>query len=137
MDIVSPSRRSQMMGRIRSKDTVPELIVRRIAHRLGYRFRLHRRDLPGSPDLVFVSRKKAVFVHGCFWHRHCGCRLAYVPKSNTHFWNTKFSKNLDRDIRVKEELERMGWSVVVIWQCETADQVGLEIKLRNNLDNVA
>lgn len=122
-----------MMGRIQSRDTAPELAVRRLAHRLGYRFRLHRRDLPGSPDLVFPSRRKAVFVHGCFWHRHSGCRLAYEPKSNVDFWSAKFRKNVERDIRVKGELERMGWDVLVIWECETADRAALASQLGKSL----
>lgn len=121
------------MGRIQSRDTAPELAVRRLAHRLGYRFRLQRRDLPGSPDLVFPSRRKAVFVHGCFWHRHSGCRLAYEPKSNVDFWSAKFRKNVERDIRVKEELECMGWGVLVIWECETVDRAALASELRKSL----
>lgn len=133
MDIVSPARRSAIMGRIKGRNTAPELAVRKLAYRLGYRFRLHRRDLPGSPDLVFVSRKKAVFVHGCFWHRHMGCRFAYEPKSNSDFWSTKFKKNVERDNRVTKELECMGWDVLVIWECETADSAALASKLRTSL----
>lgn len=121
MDVVSPARRSAMMAGIRGQNTKPEMIVRSIAHRLGYRFRLHRRDLPGSPDLVFPARKKTVFVHGCFWHSHDGCRFAYKPKSNVEFWESKLRKNRERDIRVKGELECMGWDVLVIWECETVD----------------
>jgi DNA mismatch endonuclease (patch repair protein) len=122
-----------MMARIRNKDTAPELAVRSTAHQLGYRFRLHRRDLPGSPDLVFPARRKVVFVHGCFWHRHPRCRLAYEPKSNVDFWSAKFRKNMERDVRVKGELERMGWDVLVIWECETADRAALASELRKSL----
>src|ERR1700737_3932573 len=119
MDIVSPARRSEMMGGIRGTGTKPELIVRSTAHRLGYRFRLHVRSLPGSPDLVFPRRNLAIFVHGCFWHRHKGCAYAYSPKSNVGFWKAKFKGNVARDRRVRRELASMGWRVAVIWECET------------------
>ncbi|GLK47184.1 very short patch repair endonuclease [Brevundimonas intermedia] len=121
MDIVDKHERSKLMGRIRGKDTKPELAVRRIAHRLGYRFRLHRKDLPGSPDLVFPRRCKVVFVHGCYWHRHQGCRLAYQPKSNVEFWNRKFAVNVARDRRVLVDLTDQGWKTLVIWECEVKD----------------
>ncbi|WP_249340946.1 MULTISPECIES: very short patch repair endonuclease [unclassified Sphingomonas] len=133
MDVVSPARRSAMMAGIRGRNTKPEMIVRRAAHRLGYRFRLHRRDLPGSPDLVFPGRKKIVFVHGCFWHCHDGCRFAYKPKSNVEFWESKLRKNKERDIRVKGELECMAWDILVIWECETADSDLVDAKLRGHL----
>lgn len=136
MDIVSRAHRSEIMSRIRGRNTKPELVVRRTAHRLGYRFRLHRRDLPGSPDLVFPRPKKVIFVHGCFWHRHDGCRLAYEPKSNVEFWQKKFKSNIERDIRVKGELERMGWDVLTIWECETVDNNLLVSKLQGHLDDV-
>ncbi|MDQ0563205.1 DNA mismatch endonuclease (patch repair protein) [Rhizobium mesoamericanum] len=134
MDIVSPARRSQIMARIAGKGTKPEVAVRRVAHGLGYRFRLHRRDLPGSPDLVFPSRQLALFVHGCFWHRHAGCRLAYNPKSNVEFWQAKFKGNIARDARVLDELERLGWRVAMIWECETRDFDGLCQKLKEILE---
>lgn len=121
MDIISAQRRSANMARIRGRDTAPELMVRRLVHRLGYRFRLHRRDLPGTPDLVFPGRGKVVFVHGCFWHRHESCRFAYEPKSNIEFWRRKFAANQERDARVRGELERMNWQVLTIWECQTAD----------------
>lgn len=114
-----------MMARIRGKSTKPELIVRRTAHQLGYRFRLHRKQLPGTPDLSFPRLRVAVFVNGCFWHRHPNCRYAYTPKSNIDFWTRKFSNNIQRDTRVKEQLESMGWRVAVIWECETADSLAL------------
>lgn len=121
MDIVTTKQRSAMMSKIRGRDTRPELQMRKIAHRLGLRFRLHRRDLPGTPDLVFPARRKAVFVHGCFWHSHAGCKYAYRPKSNIAFWENKLQKNLERDIRAAQELKALGWDVIVIWECETKD----------------
>ena len=133
MDVVSPARRSAMMARIQGRNTKPEMIVRRAAHSLGYRFRLHRRDLPGSPDLVFAGQRKIVFVHGCFWHSHEGCRFAYKPKSNVEFWENKLRKNRERDICVKGELECMGWDVLVIWECETADNDLVVSRLRGHL----
>lgn len=133
MDIVSPAHRSKIMGRIRSKDTAPELAVRRLAHALGARFRIHRRDLPGNPDLVFPGRKLAVFVHGCFWHRHQNCRYSYTPRSNIEFWQKKFEGNIARDARAREELKRMGWRVAIIWECETQDDAILHWKLKKCL----
>lgn len=122
MDVVSSEKRSAMMSNIRSRDTRPELAVRRAAHRLGLRFRLHRRDLSGSPDLVFPGRRTALFVHGCYWHRHSDCRFAYTPKSNVEFWQNKFQTNVTRDARVRNELEDKGWKVIIIWECETRDE---------------
>lgn len=124
-DTVSPEKRSAMMARIGSKDTQPELRVRRMAHALGYRFRLHRRDLPGTPDLVFPKFRIALFVHGCYWHRHEGCPKAYTPKSRVDFWQEKFAANVERDARTTEKLRAMGWTPVVIWECETTDPVRL------------
>lgn len=121
MDILAPAQRSELMSRIRGKNTKPELAVRRVAHALGFRFRLHCRDLPGSPDLVFSRLCKVVFVHGCYWHRHPRCRYAYSPKSNVEFWREKFSENVARDRIAVRELRRRGWQVLVIWECETAD----------------
>ncbi|MGM4924513.1 very short patch repair endonuclease [Tardiphaga sp. 804_B3_N1_9] len=133
VDIVSPARRSEMMSRIRGKGTKPELIVRSAAHRLGYRFRLHVKKLPGSPDLVFRSKNVALFVHGCFWHRHDGCRCCYEPKSNIEFWNQKFKNNVVRDQRVRMGLEELGWRVAVIWECETANSDSLRMRLKELL----
>lgn len=121
MDTVDQVTRSRMMGQIRGKDTKPELIVRRIAHRLGYRYRLHCPDLPGRPDLVFIGRRKVVFVHGCYWHRHEGCRYAYSPKSNVEFWAQKFENNERRDVAVLVRLRNDGWEPLIIWECECAD----------------
>lgn len=121
MDIIDREARSRLMGRIRGKDTKPEMMVRRIAHRLGFRFRLHRRDLPGNPDLVFPGRRKVVFVHGCYWHRHPGCRQAYEPKSNVEFWTEKFAANVTRDEKALADLSEQGWDTLIIWECEAKD----------------
>lgn len=133
MDVVDQAKRSRMMAGIRGKDTTPELKVRRAAHALGYRFRLHRRDLPGTPDLVFPGRKKVVLVHGCYWHRHEGCRYATVPKSNPEFWAAKFEKNCARDRKVLEGLARLGWDAMVIWECETRDETVLSGLIASHL----
>lgn len=128
-DSVSPERRSQIMGAVRCNGTKPELIVRRAAHRLGYRFRLHRRDLPGTPDLVFASRRKVVFVHGCFWHRHEGCKLARMPKSRIHFWVPKLQANRLRDEASLARLKEFGWDSLVVWECELRKVDDLDLRL--------
>ncbi|RVA06534.1 very short patch repair endonuclease [Mesorhizobium sp. M7A.F.Ca.US.001.02.1.1] len=135
MDIVTPAVRSAMMGRIKGKDTKPEMAVRKLAHAMGYRFRLHRRDLPGKPDLVFPSRNTVIFVHGCFWHRHEGCKCCYSPKSNVEFWQGKFNHNIARDERVLGELQDLGWKVAVVWECEVDDLPGLKSKLQAYLES--
>ncbi len=117
-DHVDKAKRSLIMAAVHSKDTRPEMAVRKIVHRLGYRYRLHVRALPGCPDLVFPSRRKVVFVHGCFWHRHPRCRYATAPKTREKFWQAKFGSNVARDLRTKRELARMGWAVMTVWQCE-------------------
>ena len=116
-DILTARERSQMMSRIRGRDTKPELLVRAALHALGYRFRTHVRELPGTPDLVFSKRRMAVFVHGCFWHRH-GCSRTYMPKSRQEFWQAKFSENIERDLRVQKQLLHGGWGVFIAWECE-------------------
>lgn len=121
-DIFEPGKRSEIMSRVRGMDTEPEMIVRRIAHGLGYRFRLHRRDLPGSPDLVFPRYRAVIMVHGCFWHRHPGCKYASSPKTRVRFWQDKFEGNVVRDRRNEEALYELGWRVMVIWECETRDR---------------
>lgn len=126
-------RRSEIMSKIRGRDTAPELIVRRIAHRLGFRFRLHRRDLPGRPDLVFPRHQLAIFVHGCFWHRHEGCQYAYTPKTRMTFWTAKFEKNVARDRRSVEALRKLGWRVLVIWECETQQEEAVRRRLTKHL----
>ena len=113
-DRLSRERRSWNMSRIRGKDTQPELTVRSTLHRAGYRFRLHRKDLPGRPDIVLPKYRTVILVHGCFWHRHKGCRFAYTPKSRTAFWNEKFSGNVERDRRSVRELRRHGWRVITV-----------------------
>lgn len=125
MDTVSALQRSLNMSRIRSKDTKPELTVRSILHRLGYRFRLHRKDLPGRPDVVLPKHKKAILVHGCFWHGHT-CKLASKPKSNEVYWSGKILKNKERDARNLVALEALGWAVLELWECDVRRMDGLE-----------
>lgn len=118
VDIVSPEKRSSMMGRIRARDTQAELLVRSYLHRAGLRFKANDRSLPGSPDIVFPKYRCAVFVHGCFWHRHQGCRLAAVPATRVEFWNAKFAANVARDERANASLLALGWRTFTIWECE-------------------
>ena len=122
--------RSALMARVRDKNTRPELIVRQTAHALGFRFRLHRKDLPGSPDLVFPRHRKAIFVHGCFWHRHPGCPKASMPKTRAEFWKSKFVANVQRDARSIAALKEMGWKVCVLWECEVSDRIMVERKVK-------
>lgn len=117
------------MARIGARDTAPELAVRRLLHRLGYRYRLHRRDLPGTPDICFSGRRKAIFVHGCFWHRHDGCRRTTTPRTRTAFWEDKFRKNVIRDRTNRTDLELLGWETLVVWECETNDIEALAARL--------
>lgn len=114
--------RSALMSRVRGGNTTPELVVRRIVHALGYRFRLHRRDLPGTPDIVLPRSRKIIFVHGCFWHRHPGCSRATTPRTRTAFWQRKFERNVERDRRNIAELQTLGWKILVVWECETCDR---------------
>jgi DNA mismatch endonuclease (patch repair protein) len=120
--------RSENMRRIRSKGMLPELAVRSMVHRMGYRFRLHRKDLPGKPDLVFVSRRKVIFVHGCFWHSH-GCRIAHTPKSNADYWGPKLKRNQARDKTNLAAIAAQGWKPLVIWECEVKFREKLAKKL--------
>lgn len=124
-DIVTPSRRSAIMGRIRGRNTAPELRVRSLLHRAGYRYRLHVDSLPGRPDIVLPKYKTVVRVQGCFWHRHAGCVLAYEPKSRVDFWSAKFKANCTRDLAQREKLEAAGWRVIDVWECETRDMAVL------------
>lgn len=117
------------MARVRGKHTKPEIAVRKMAHALGYRFRLHRRNLPGTPDLVFPGRRKAIFVHGCFWHRHENCPRCTTPKTRAVFWNDKFAANMARDARNRCALEGAGWTVLTVWECETLDTGALKATL--------
>jgi DNA mismatch endonuclease (patch repair protein) len=135
IDAESPpsAERSALMARVSSRDTRPEMAVRRAAHALGLRYRLHRRDLPGTPDLVFARFRTVVFIHGCFWHRHAGCRRATTPKTRRDFWQTKFDANVERDRRTVAALESAGWAVVVIWECEAIDEQPLKLRLQSLL----
>lgn len=126
---VTPAR-SANMAKIRGKNTKPEMAVRRAAHALGLRFRLHRRELPGTPDLIFPRWKTAIFVHGCFWHRHEGCSKAGVPKTREAFWQAKFDRNVARDIRNVDALRASGWNVATVWECDTRDPGKLADQLR-------
>ncbi|WP_429725905.1 very short patch repair endonuclease [Azospirillum lipoferum] len=128
-DAAPSPERSALMARIGPRDSKPEMIVRRLAHALGYRYRLHRRDLPGTPDMVFPRLRKAIFVHGCFWHRHDGCKYSTTPKTRTDFWEDKFKKNTERDTRKEQELRALGWDVLTIWECETRNPDFLNKKL--------
>eukprot|EP01041_Mallomonas_annulata_P022893 gene22893-43297_t len=120
VDFLTPTQRSERMSRIRGQHSKPELALRRVLHRLGMRYRLHAKDLPGTPDLVFPRHKAVVFVHGCFWHRHEGCKIATTPKSNTPFWVEKFGKNVARDSRVAAALKDLGWRIFIAWECDLA-----------------
>jgi DNA mismatch endonuclease (patch repair protein) len=128
VDTVPQSKRSEIMARVRSKDTRPELVVRQVVFALGYRYRLHVKTLPGSPDLVFRSRHKVIFVHGCFWHGH-DCARGQRPSSNKDFWERKLSKNHDRDQRTLGKLKEAGWDVLTIWECETRNLDELKTRL--------
>jgi len=133
MDKVSPSKRSEIMARVRSRDTKPEMVVRRLAFGLGFRFRVNAKDLPGKPDLSIKRRKKAIFVHGCFWHRHDGCKQASTPVSNLDYWLPKFETNIARDRKNLAVYKAMGWKPLVIWECETRHMDKLRIKLKSYL----
>ncbi len=117
-DVFSTEKRSWIMSQVRGQDTTPEIKVRSMIHRLGYRFRLHRKDLPGNPDLVFPSRKKIIFVHGCFWHGHNCSRGGRIPKANTDYWSNKLRRNIERDRRSQEALRSLGWEILIIWECD-------------------
>ena len=121
--------RSRNMSAIKSKNTKPEIAVRKLLHSLGYRFRLHRKDLPGSPDIVLPKYKTVIFVHGCFWHRHENCKYASTPKTRKEFWESKFKTNLKRDKEIQEKIKNIGWHSVVIWECETKNIDDLREKL--------
>jgi DNA mismatch endonuclease (patch repair protein) len=137
MDRLDSNRRSWNMGQIKGRNTIPEVVVRSMLHRSGFRFSLHRKDLPGKPDIVLPKRQTVIFVHGCFWHRHQGCKQCYMPKSNIDFWQTKFGKNVERDRRNVLALRKAGWRVLVIWECELADRERLQRKLRKLLTAAA
>jgi DNA mismatch endonuclease (patch repair protein) len=133
MDTLTPTQRSERMSLVKSKDTLPELAVRRLVHRLGYRYRKHGRSLPGKPDLVFAGKRKIIFVHGCFWHRH-KCALGRIPKSRLDFWEPKLEGNRKRDARNTRQLKSDGWRLLVIWECETRDLEDVGARVREFLD---
>lgn len=135
VDSLTKERRSWNMSRVRSKDTKPELVVRSILHRNGYRFRLHKKGLPGKPDIVLAKYHTVIFVHGCFWHRHKNCPDATIPKTRTDFWSQKFSQNVERDKKVQTALRKLGWNVIIVWECETLKPDHLLSRLHRNLHN--
>lgn len=124
VDVFSRAKRSEIMSRIRGRDTKPEQHLRSLLHRTGLRFRLHVASLPGKPDIVLAKHHTVIEVRGCFWHRHKGCGFAYVPKSRKEFWTTKFANNVARDRRTEAALKRLGWKVIVVWECELAENEG-------------
>jgi len=126
MDNISPERRSEIMSRVQSLNTKPEMIVRKLVYSLGYRYRIHPKDVPGKPDLVFKGRKKVIFVHGCFWHRHEGCLNTRTPKSRVGFWEEKFRKNQERDRAHYKKLSQAGWKYLIIWECQVKNTENLE-----------
>lgn len=134
MDRITSAERSAQMSLVKSKNTRPELLVRRLAHSLGYRYRLHGARLPGKPDLVFAKRKKVVFVHGCFWHRHVDCRKATTPATNLEYWLPKFERTVERDQQNIDRLWALGWSALVVWECELKDLNALGQRLKAFLD---
>lgn len=129
-DVFSKAKRSYVMSRIRGRDTGPEKMVRSALHRLGYRFRLHSSDLPGKPDIVLTRYRTVVLVHGCFWHRHKGCRYSYMPKTRKRFWVKKFDRNVQRDREVRAALKKLGWNTVVVWECELRFPNRMQRKLK-------
>lgn len=136
-DRISPKQRSRNMSRIKSQGMKPEMAVRKMVHGMGYRYRLHRTDLPGKPDLVFGPKRKIIFVHGCFWHQHddIDCRRSHAPKSNKNYWSPKLAKNVARDRNSIQTLEELGWTVLVVWECEIDDLEKLKSRLFNFLDD--
>ena len=139
-DVVSPAKRSQMMSGIKGKNSLPEMLVRKALFAMGHRFRLHRRDLPGTPDIAMPGRKIAIFVHGCFWHSLQGCKYAKTPSTRTEFWMTKLQGNAERDRRAADKLVEMGWRVLNVWECSTRDPeapAGLPEALRRWIDSEA
>tara|TARA_R110002072_G_scaffold302300_2_gene484640 strand:+ start:104 stop:508 length:405 start_codon:yes stop_codon:yes gene_type:complete len=134
MDTRTPEQRRRIMQSVKTQDTGPEMIVRRMLHSHGYRYRLHRKDLPGRPDIVFKGRRKAIFVNGCFWHGH-GCSKGKLPKSKLNYWQPKIEQNMARDARKISELEANGWQVLVVWQCEIADSQALWRQLQEFVEN--
>jgi DNA mismatch endonuclease (patch repair protein) len=129
MDSVSPEKRSWVMAQVKGRNTKPEKVVRSLLHRMGYRFRLQRADLPGKPDIVLPKYHTAIFVHGCFWHRHADCKRATMPATNIDYWNRKLERNVARDAQNKAILENGGWRVLVVWECELKDLTALQARV--------
>ncbi len=127
--------RSRIMRAVKSRDTKPEMLARRTIHGMGYRYRLHRKDLPGKPDLVFPSRRMAIFIHGCFWHGHDCARGARMPKSNRRYWEKKIGRNRERDSQSRNALNQDGWHVLTVWECQMKDQEALRARLRQFLES--
>lgn len=134
MDTLSGAERSQRMGLVKSKNTKPELAVRRLVHAMGFRYRLHGKNLPGKPDLVFKTRRKVIFVHGCFWHRHEGCALCRMPKSRVEFWSAKLEANKERDVVKQAALISQGWRYLIVWECEIRDKTKLSARISEFLE---
>ncbi len=134
VDVFEEPKRRYIMSRVGSRDTAPEVAVRSIVHRLGYRFRKHRSDLPGNPDIVLTRHRTVIFVHGCFWHGHPGCKRAARPSSNTGFWHAKLDANIRRDRRNQRKLRQMGWKVMVVWQCRLRDKQKLTTRIKRFLE---
>jgi len=135
VDHLTPEKRSWNMSRIRSKNTKPEMVVRSLLHQMGYRFRLHRKDLPGTPDIVLPKYKTVIFVHGCFWHQHHDCSRATLPKTNTDYWLPKLKRNIERFQESKIQLVNTGWKVIVVWECELKDIDKLSKSLKKEIRN--
>jgi DNA mismatch endonuclease (patch repair protein) len=130
-DIYSKEKRSNIMSKISGKNTKPELIIRRILRNLGIRYRLHKGDIPGKPDIVLKKYNKVIFIHGCFWHGHEGCKRSKRPETNKEFWNRKIDRNIERDKENEKQLYESGWDVIVIWQCQLKDLESLKLYLAN------
>lgn len=133
MDKLTPNQRSEVMSKVKGRNTLPEIRVRRALHAKGYRFRLHRKDLPGKPDIVLPKHRLCIFVHGCFWHRHPGCPRATTPESNGEFWANKLRDNVERDLRNAIALAQAGWRVCVVWECQTRDAYALDLAVNRCL----
>ncbi len=135
MDNLSAEQRSTLMSRIRGSGTKPEKTVRSLLHKMGFRFRLHVKELPGTPDIVLPKYKTVIFVHGCFWHQHSGCKRKFTPKSNAEFWSEKLRRNVIRDRGVLESLQNMGWKTINVWECELKDSSALLERLQREFRN--
>ena len=133
VDHLTPEKRSWNMSKIRGKNTKPEMLVRSVLHKMGYRFRIHRQNLPGTPDIVLPKYKTVIFVHGCYWHRHSGCKRCTTPSSNKKYWLKKFQRNIEKDRENVKELKQLGWDVLIIWECEVKDINTLQNQISSKL----